>query len=148
MKENTHTHTHMFNGPLSSIWILLKQETVSGSGISWAICKSAPRSRQMTTPAPHHSVFTGRMTFLPPNQQRQSTEGLYLSIIVLYGLLTTKVIPCQLNKCRDVYKTSAWFTRIVTWRTSICTQLTVTWTTQTSLWFKLVLQNIIWARLC
>ena len=37
------------------IWILLKQETVSGSGISWAICKSAPRSRQITTPAPHHS---------------------------------------------------------------------------------------------
>jgi len=27
---------------------------VSGSGISWAICKSAPRSRQITTPAPHH----------------------------------------------------------------------------------------------
>ena len=39
------------------IWILLKQETVSGSGISWDICKSAPRSRQITTPAPHHSVF-------------------------------------------------------------------------------------------
>ena len=48
---------------------------VSGSGISWAICKSAPHSRQITTPAPHHSVFTGRMPFLPPNQQRQSTEG-------------------------------------------------------------------------
>jgi len=30
----------------------------------------------MTTPAPHHSVFTGRMPFLPPNQQRQSTEGI------------------------------------------------------------------------
>ena len=26
--------------------------------------------------APHHSVFTGRMPFLPPNQQRQSTEGI------------------------------------------------------------------------
>ena len=39
------------------IWILLKQETVSGSGISWAVCKSASRSRQITTPAPHHSVF-------------------------------------------------------------------------------------------
>ena len=38
-------------------WILLKQETVSGSGISWAICKSAPCSRQITTPAPHRSVF-------------------------------------------------------------------------------------------
>jgi len=49
---------------------------VSISGISWAICKSASRSRQITIPAPHHSVFcTGRTPFLPPNQQRQSTEG-------------------------------------------------------------------------
>jgi len=60
--KNTHTRTHLFNGPLSGlpsragtrkvkpIWILLKQETVSGSGISWAICKSAPHSRQITTP--------------------------------------------------------------------------------------------------
>ena len=30
---------------------------MSGSGISWAVCKSVPRSRQITTPAPHHSVF-------------------------------------------------------------------------------------------
>jgi len=30
---------------------------LSGSGITWAICKSAPRSRQPTTPAPHRSVF-------------------------------------------------------------------------------------------
>ena len=36
---------------------LLEQETVSGSGISSAVCKSAPRSRQITTPVPHHSVF-------------------------------------------------------------------------------------------
>ena len=59
-------HTHPFNGPFSGTtgWagtrkVLLKQETVSvsGSGISWAICKSAPRSRQITMPAPHHSVF-------------------------------------------------------------------------------------------
>ena len=48
---------------------------MSGSGISWAICKSPPCSRQTTMPTPHHSVFTGRMPFLPPNQQRQSTEG-------------------------------------------------------------------------
>ena len=66
---DTQTHTHSFNGPLSRttrvsqyqkgkpIWILLKQETVSGSGICWAICKSAPHSRQITMPAPHHSVF-------------------------------------------------------------------------------------------
>ena len=81
------THTHTFNGRLSGttrvsryqkgkpIWILLKEETVSGSDISWAICKSAPRSRQITTPAPHQSFFTGRMPFPLPNQQRQSTEG-------------------------------------------------------------------------
>ena len=67
---NTHTHTHtrlaaLFPGlprwagtrKVKPIRILLEQETVSGSGISWAICKSAPRSRQITTPAPHHSVF-------------------------------------------------------------------------------------------
>ena len=46
------------------------------SGISWTICKqSAPRSRQITTPTPHQSMFTGRMLFLTPSQQWQSTEG-------------------------------------------------------------------------
>jgi len=73
------THTHPFNGPLSGttqvswyqkvkpMWILLKQDTVSGRGISWAICKSAPRSRQITMPAPHHSVFY-RPDALPATQ--------------------------------------------------------------------------------
>jgi len=46
------------------------------SGISWTICKqSAPRCRQITTLTPHQSIFTGRILFLTPNQQRQSTEG-------------------------------------------------------------------------
>ena len=87
VKKHTHTHTRLTalcpglprwagTRKVQPIWILLKQETVSGSGISWAICKSASRSRQITMPAPHHSsFFTGRMLFLPPNQQRQSTEG-------------------------------------------------------------------------
>ena len=81
------SYTHTFNGPfpglrrwagtrkVKPIWILLKQETVSGSGISWDICKSAPCSRQTTIPVPYHSVFTGRMPFLLPNQQRQSTRA-------------------------------------------------------------------------
>jgi len=68
--SNTHTHIHtcltaLFPGlpgwactrKVKPIWILVKQETVSGRGISWTICKSAPRSRQITMPAPHHSVF-------------------------------------------------------------------------------------------
>ena len=53
------------------IWILLKQETVSSSSISRAICKSAPRYRQITTPAPHHSVFY-RLDALPAAQPTSS----------------------------------------------------------------------------
>ena len=46
------------------------------SGISWTIRKqSSRRSRQITTPTPHQSIFTGRMLFLTPNQQCQSIEG-------------------------------------------------------------------------
>ena len=66
--KHTHTHTRLLalcpglpgwagTRKVKPIWILLKQETVSGSGISWAICKSAPRSRQIATPAPHRSSF-------------------------------------------------------------------------------------------
>ena len=68
--QSTHTHTYPFNGPFSGTtqvsWyqkgktnldFTEARDSVSGSGISWAICKSAPRSRQITTPAPHHSVF-------------------------------------------------------------------------------------------
>ena len=79
-----HTHTHtgltaLFPGlpgwagtrKVTPIWIFLKQETVSGSGISWAVCKSAPRSRQITMPAPHHSVFY-RPDALPATQPTAS----------------------------------------------------------------------------
>jgi len=63
MHARTHTHlTALCSGlpgwagtrKVKPVWILLKQETVSGSGISWAICKSAPHH---STLAPHHSVF-------------------------------------------------------------------------------------------
>ena len=74
----THTRTHLtalFPGlprwastrKVKPMWILLKQQTVSGSGISWAICKFAPRSRQITMPAPHCSVFY-RLDALPAAQ--------------------------------------------------------------------------------
>ena len=64
----THTHTRLTapcpgiprwagTRKVKSIWILLKQETVCGSGISWNICKSALRSTQIAMPASHHSVF-------------------------------------------------------------------------------------------
>ena len=81
--RNTHTHTHPFNGPfpglprwagtrkVKPIWILLKKETVSGSGISWAVCKYALHSRQIATLAPHRSVFY-RPDALPADQPTAS----------------------------------------------------------------------------
>ena len=80
---HAHTHTHLTalcpglpgTRKVKPIWILLEQETVSGSGISWTMCKSAPCSRQITMPAPTTQFFTGRMPFLPPNQHCQSTKG-------------------------------------------------------------------------
>jgi len=79
---DTETHTHIrfmafwslglfgWTGTrkVKPLWILLKQETVSCSGISSAICKSAPCPRQITTPAPHDQFFTAQMPFLLPNQ--------------------------------------------------------------------------------
>ena len=64
----THTHTHTFNGPFSGTTQVSRYQKgktnldfteASGSGISWAICKSASRSRQITMPVPHshHSSF-------------------------------------------------------------------------------------------
>ena len=66
--EYRHTHTRAFNGPFSGTTRVSRYQKgktnldftearFSGSGISWAICKSAPRSRQIAMPAPHRSVF-------------------------------------------------------------------------------------------
>ena len=82
---STHTHTTV----LRPFWILsettrvirhekgkpnldlLDQAIVSGSGISWAICKSATWPRCITTPASHHSVFY-RLDALPVAQRTSS----------------------------------------------------------------------------
>ena len=94
------TNTHPFNGLLSGTtrWVSRHQKgktnldfteardsgTVSGSGISWAICMSSPRSRQITTPAPHHSVFlqAGCPSCRPTNGVRAlKASGPLISII-------------------------------------------------------------------
>ena len=94
-QANTHTRLQLlFPGlPWSAgtrkvkpIWMLLKQETVSGSDISWTICKSAPRSRQIITPAPHHSVFTGKHTdqmkkITVKNQNYLISNGVLLTVM-------------------------------------------------------------------
>jgi len=94
-RSETHTHTDTHTTVLLLFWNmsryqkgktrqvntnldLLEQDIVSDSGICWAICKSAPHPRQ---PCQHPTTqfFTGRMPFLPPNQQRQSTEGMFIA---------------------------------------------------------------------
>ena len=87
------------------IWILLKQEKVSGSSFSWAMCKSAPHSRQITTPAPHHSVFY-RPDALPATQPTASkhwrqvwastTTHLITIVIVHYNTIFALVTGAQL----------------------------------------------------
>jgi len=51
-------------------------KTMSGSGISQAICKSASRSRQLTTPAAHYSRFflQARCTFCSPSNSAKALK--------------------------------------------------------------------------
>ena len=91
-KRHTHTHTHthtrltaLFPGlprwagtrKVKPIWILLKLVTVSGTGISWAICKSAPCSRQTPTPAPHHCFLQARCPSCRPTNSVKALKALY-----------------------------------------------------------------------
>ena len=88
--SRTHTHTRLMalcpglpgwagTRKVKPVWISLKQETVSGSGILWAICKSAPRSSQITMPVPHRSVLY-RPDALPATQPTASE-----AILVIIG---------------------------------------------------------------
>ena len=99
---HTHTHTRLAALCLGQpgwagtrkakpIWNLLKQETVSGSGISWDICKSAPRCRQITTPAPHHSVFY-RLDALPAAKPTASKHWRKIQLMSLHP--KTPIMSC------------------------------------------------------
>jgi len=45
------------------------------------VCTSLQTDNHASTPP--LNFFTGRMPFLPPNQQRQSTEGHYFTVNIL-----------------------------------------------------------------
>ena len=84
-----YTHTHPFNGPFSRttrvIWYQKGKKTnldfteARDSEWQWhqlghmQVCISLQTNKDASTPP--LKFFTGRMPFLPPNQQRQSTEG-------------------------------------------------------------------------
>jgi len=82
------------------IWILLKQQTVSGSGIIWAICKSAPRCRQISTPASHHSFFY-RPDALPAAQPTASKHWrqTWIENTIKFSPLTFVIIICYFLFC-------------------------------------------------
>ena len=112
VKTKSNTHTHPLNGTLSRttrvsryqkgkpVWILLKQETVSCSGIRWAIGMSAPRSRQITTPAPHHSVFY-RPDALPATQPAASKHW-------RQKVSNDKHLPSHVEGCQDETEWLEW----------------------------------------
>ena len=103
-KHNTHTRlTASFPGLTRSavtrrvkpIWISLKRD----SEWQWhqlghmQVCTSFQTDNHASTP----TFFTGLMRFLPPNQQRQSTEGNQLNIIhystITFSLLISQITP-------------------------------------------------------
>ena len=88
MPTHTHTHTHTFNGPLSGTTRVRRYQKgktnldftgARDSEWQWhqlgqmQVYTSLQTDNHASTPP--LSFFTGRMPFLPPNQQRQSTEG-------------------------------------------------------------------------
>ena len=85
------THTHPFNGPLSrTTWVSRYQKGKTNLDFTEArdsewqwhqlgymqVCTSLQTGNQASTSP--LKFFTGRMPFLLPNQQRQSTEGNYI----------------------------------------------------------------------
>jgi len=88
MYYNTNTHTHPFNGSLSRTTQVSRYQKgktnldlteARDSEWQWhqlgdmQVCTSLQTDSHAGTPP--LSFFTGRMPFLPPNQQCQSTEG-------------------------------------------------------------------------
>jgi len=84
--EHTHTHTHPFNSPFSGTTGVSQYQKgktnldfteARDSEWQWhqlghmQVCISIQTDNHTST-----QFFTGRMPFLPPNQQHQSTEGL------------------------------------------------------------------------
>ena len=88
LKTIKHTHTHTFDGPFSrTIRVSQHQKGKTSLGFTEArdsewqwhqlghmqVCTSLQTDNHASTPP--LKFFTGRMPFLSPNQQRQSTEG-------------------------------------------------------------------------
>jgi len=126
----THTHTHT---SLTDLFPGLPRwagtRKVNQSGFYWskrpwaAVASAEPYASLHLAPNRHHastpplSFFTGRMPFLPPNQQRQSTEGClckkfiscarYIYLVVCMSLRRLRTYACNqlsLSFCPACYQ--------------------------------------------
>jgi len=97
----THTHTHPFNGSFSgTTQVSLYQKGKTSVDFTGArdgewqwnqlgrmqVCTLLQTDNHTSTPPLR--FFTGRMPFLPPNQQRQSTEEKHLAFNLFFDIMT------------------------------------------------------------
>ena len=68
--------------------------------VSWAICKSAPRSRQITTPAPCHSVFL--QAICPSCHPTNSVKALFNDCDIFGITCIVLTAPFSSNRSHDV----------------------------------------------
>jgi len=119
---HTHTHTHPFNCPFSGTTRVGRYQKgrtnldfteARDSEWQWhqlgrmQVCTSLQADNHANTPP--LSFFTGRMPFLPPNQQRQSIEGkpqVHMRIKQYLGPAIKKLINIIIQHARTTNKVS------------------------------------------
>ena len=102
--KHTHTHAHTYTRLTALLsrttWVSRYQKGKTNLDFTEArdsewqwhqlghmqVCPSLQTDNHAST---HHSVFTDWMPFLPPNQQRQSTEGIFKRCT------STKMVHCR-----------------------------------------------------
>ena len=112
LHTHTHTHTHPFNGRLSGSTRVSQYqkgktdlEFTGARDSEWQwhqlgdmqVCISLQTDNHASTSL--LKFFTGRMPFLPPNQQRQSTEGT-IRLTYLYIINTCRCF-CHVVNVKD-----------------------------------------------
>ena len=122
VKQNTPLgHTHRFNGPLSRTTQVSRYQKgktnldfseARDSEWQWhqvghmQVCISLQTNNHASTPP--LGFFAGRMPFLPPNQQCQSTEGnpfgIHMVNITIEQIFDAKC-PCSTFSCATLYST-------------------------------------------
>jgi len=123
---------HPFNGLFSRTTWVSRHQKGKPSGFCWskgwwvAVASAGPYANHLhlapKMPASHHSFFTGRMPFLPPNQQRQ-WQGWELSSAVMLPLVPLNppdsLCDTQTDRREINYRTT---TRMTTVRLQIVVQ--------------------------